>query len=58
MKKYGKISMLLFILTSTLITGCSSGGYDSCVKGMVDNGYSVEDAQELCHDVETESQIR
>ena len=58
MKKNRKIQMLIIVIIPIFFTACSGGGYDNCVKGMVDDGYSIEEAQELCHDAETESQIR
>lgn len=53
-----KTTILITAIVLIGLTGCSSGGYDNCVKGMVEEGYSLEEAQELCHDAEVDSQIR
>jgi hypothetical protein len=58
MKNSRIILLIVMVILSINLTACSNGGYDKCVQGMVDDGYSVEEAQELCHDAEMESQIR
>lgn len=58
MKNLRNILLIVMVILSIGLTACSTGGYDNCVQGMVDDGYSVEEAQELCHDAEMDSQIR
>lgn len=53
-KKLNKISIILFLLT---LYSCEDG-MKSCVKGMMDDGYSYEEAWDECEDAKYESQIR
>ena len=55
MKKLRNI--LVIVILSIGSTACTRG-YDNCVQGMVDEGYSVVEAKELCNDAEMESRIR
>ena len=58
MKKNNKNLFIVIAIILLTSTSCSSGGYDNCVRDMVEDGYSVDEAQELCHDAEIDSQIR
>ena len=52
--KFYKISIVLFLLA---LYSCE-GGMKSCVKGMMEDGYSYDESWDACEDAKYESQIR
>ncbi len=50
--------LLIFTLFLTLVSCSSKSKYDHCVESMVDDGYSIEDAQESCDMVRDEDGIQ
>jgi hypothetical protein len=51
--------LLVAVIGSMILSACSSGGgYDNCVQSMTDDGYSLEEAQDLCQEEAYDSQIQ
>lgn len=58
MKNFNLINLLFISLIFIAFTSCSSGGRDGCIKGMMADGMTYEEAADACDDFNTNSNNR
>lgn len=58
MRNFKLINMHFIALLLIAVTSCSSGGRDGCIKGMMEDGMTYDEAADVCDDFNTNANNR
>lgn len=58
MKKIKPINLLFVCLFIFALSSCSNGGRDGCIKGMMKDGMTYDEAADACDDFNTNANNR
>lgn len=58
MKKLKVTNVLILCFMTFFFLGCTSGGRDNCIEGMMADGMTYEEAADVCDDFNTNAMNR